>query len=186
MCKKKYQLNKPGLRVCVKCKEEKPLTKDFFYSDKNRAAGLMYKCISCEKARVDNRKNRYIKMRPDQKIAAKARNRVYCQTPKGRAISLFTAYRKHDKKKGRETTVTKADVLQAFQELCTYCGAPATGFDRINNKIGHTKENCVPACIECNVARMDNFTHEEMSIIGDAIRLVRAKREYEEFGNCVL
>ena len=37
---------------------------------------------------------------------------------------------------------------------CVYCGdTKRIGADRIDNTKGHTKENCVPCCIECNIAR---------------------------------
>ncbi len=37
-------------------------------------------------------------------------------------------------------------------------------------------DNCIPCCKECNVARMNNFTHEEMLIIGQAIKAVKENR----------
>ena len=54
-----------------------------------------------------------------------------------------------------------------FQELvtkpCHYCNLikedEANGIDRVNNDIGYTKENCVPACWKCN--RMKHFYHPE-------------------------
>lgn len=186
MCKARYELNRPGFRTCITCKEEKPLTKEYYYSDKNRAQGFMYRCRLCDRKRVDGRIDRYKNMTVEQKKRARQRNKEYCQRPFGRAMINHKAYRRIDKERGHETTITRDDLLKCFDELCSYCGAPATGFDRIDNSIGHTKENCIPACIVCNTARMDNFTHEEMLIIGDTIRLIRAKREYEEFGNCVL
>lgn len=49
----------------------------------------------------------------------------------------------------------------------------------IKNKIskkGHTIDNVVPCCYECNVARTDNFTYEEMLEIGKAIKRVMEDR----------
>ena len=44
---------------------------------------------------------------------------------------------------------------------CHYCKhyieAEAIGIDRVNNDIGYTRENCVPACWKCN--RMKHFYH---------------------------
>lgn len=77
--------NKEGYRFCITCKEEKPLTHEFFYREKSRYKGLSY-------------------------------------------------------------------------------------------KLGHTVQNTVPCCRECNTARMDNFSHEEMKIIGEAMREIKTAR----------
>lgn len=176
-----------GYRICIQCKVEKILNVDNYYKDKNRALGFMYRCKDCDRKRVDNRcnKERWLNISPEAKIRIKAKQKRYGQTEMGRAISLLGAYKYTDKKKSQFTTITKEEVLIARQSLCSYCGAPATGFDRKDNAIGHTKENCVPACTECNVGRMDNFTHEEMDHLGEAIRLIKAKREKMEYGNCI-
>ncbi|NDB82209.1 MAG: hypothetical protein EB127_05625 [Alphaproteobacteria bacterium] len=57
--------------------------------------------------------------------------------------------------------------FEEFQQLvtkpCHYCNLikedEANGIDRVNNDIGYTKENCVPACWRCN--RMKHFYHPE-------------------------
>jgi len=55
--------------------------------------------------------------------------------------------------------------FETFSELvkspCHYCksqtDSETNGIDRVNNDIGYTKENCVPACWKCN--RMKSFYH---------------------------
>jgi hypothetical protein len=184
----KRKLNKDGFRKCVKCKIEKPLTNDFFHRDKNRMGGLMYKCKDCEKGRKDKRdyKTRFAAMSIDALKRYKQRQAAYNRSEMGKCISAFKAYQTFDKRKGLMTDITKTDIVSARAELCMYCGSPATGLDRKNNSVGHTKENCVPACKECNVARMDNFSHEEMIHIGETIRLIKAERELRQFGTCIL
>lgn len=61
---------------------------------------------------------------------------------------------------------------------CTYCGdtQEEIGCDRIDNSKGHTKDNVVPACKTCNVSRMDNFTHEEMLVLGKTIKQIKINR----------
>lgn len=68
---------------------------------------------------------------------------------------------------------------------CRYCHFPrppkGCGLDRISNSIGYTLANCLPCCEECNLARNDFFTVEEMiSIIGPAIRRVKLDRWEKE------
>lgn len=168
------------MRKCVICKIEKPTTSEFFYKDKNRPLGLMYRCKSCdkEKNKREDRTGRYAKMTIEQKDAKKETCRKYSKTIKGKAIALLNAYKKIDLKKSRICDLTQQDIIDVLNKNCVYCGYSATGFDRINNEIGHTKTNCIPACKECNVARMDNFSHEETFTIGKAIKEIKDKRLY--------
>lgn len=64
---------------------------------------------------------------------------------------------------------------------CVYCGDwDFVGCDRIDNNKGHTKDNCVPCCHLCNITRGNRFTHEEMIIIGESIKLVKEIRNVEK------
>lgn len=63
-------------------------------------------------------------------------------------------------------------------KTCVYCGdTERIGADRIDNNDGHTMNNSVPCCYDCNCARNNNFTHEEMLILGKTIREIKNKRE---------
>ena len=169
-------------RKCGICQELKPLTRDNFHADKTRSKGFGYNCKICEKQRSaekhlkNPRKDRYSKMTKEQKIAKSKWCYNYSKTPKGKAIALLSSYLTFDKKKGFETDLTQDDFINVFKAKCVYCGYLATGFDRKDNSIGHTKLNCVPCCKECNVLRMDNFSHEEMFIIGQSIKKIKAMR----------
>lgn len=170
-------------RKCSNCKEVKALNVDNFHTDKSRPLGFMYTCKVCEKKRSSERhlKNprtdKYSSMTTEQKKNKLEWNNRYCKTPKGRAISNLNSYIKYDRKKGFETDLTQEDFLEVYESDCVYCGFKATGFDRKDNLVGHTKSNCVPCCKECNISRMDHFTHEEMFIIGKSIREVKLLRE---------
>jgi hypothetical protein len=164
-------------RKCYKCSKVKPLDSSNFHKSKSRTFGFEYKCKECAKDRKDRRIKRYESFSPEQKEKHYELGIAYRSTDKGRAIGLLAAYRKIDKKKGRECSITQSDILEVFEKDCVYCGFPATGFDRINNISGHVKENCVPCCKECNVARMDNFTHEETFILGETIRQIKLQRQ---------
>lgn len=173
----KSELNTDLQRKCFKCKEVKSLDEVNFHRSKNRPLGYEYKCKLCAKLRKDRRTKRYSSLTEEQKKKHYQLGVNYRATPKGRAIGLINAYLKEDRRKGRECTLTQEDVFKVYEKECIYCGFPATGFDRIDNLIGHTKENCVPCCKECNVARMNNFTHKENYIIGEAIRKIKILRQ---------
>ena len=90
---------------------------------------------------------------------------------------MYHAYKLRDKKHGLENDLTKEFVLEECKKPCIYCGdIKRIGLDRIDNTKGHTKDNVVPCCYECNCARLNNFTHEEMLIIGKTIAEVKKSR----------
>lgn len=53
-----------------------------------------------------------------------------------------------------------AEFFDFCQKDCFYCGRsaehfspPINGIDRVNNAMGYSKENCVPCCSQCNIAK---------------------------------
>jgi hypothetical protein len=59
---------------------------------------------------------------------------------------------------------------------CSYCGSTENiGCDRINNNLGHTIENVIPACHICNTARNNHFSVNEMKEIGKVINLINTQ-----------
>lgn len=65
-----------------------------------------------------------------------------------------------------------------IKKPCVHCGdTNRIGCDRIDNNKGHTKDNVVPCCYECNCARNNNFSYNEMLIIGKAIKNVKQLRQ---------
>jgi len=173
-----YNKNREGYRVCVKCKIEKPLTSEFYSKDKNRFAGFMYKCKSCEKLRRDLRVHRYIDMTPEQKAANRKNNRKYTSHGKGRAVAMINAYRKVDKNVGRTCDLDTDFMLNnIFNKPCSYCGSTdQIGCDRVDNRIGHIRTNVIPACKVCNMVRGNTFSYDEMIKIGLVIKEIRTHR----------
>ena len=57
---------------------------------------------------------------------------------------------------------------------CYYCGSKKElGFDRVDNKKGHSLDNYVICCHLCNMTRGDRFTVEQMLKIGQTIKEIR-------------
>lgn len=82
--------------------------------------------------------------------------------------------------RGLEWDLSEAEWAAIRKLDCHYCSFPietATGgLDRINSSKGYTADNVLPACKECNVARNDHFTVDEMLVIGKAIAQVKLTR----------
>lgn len=185
-------------RQCSKCKEIKELNTDNFHKSPIGKYGYNYYCKICSNNSESKKSVKYITEK--QKIERRLSNREKYQRKKNKMeaspeykqsiqsswrkaknklskkAKLYKSYKKTDKKKGRDFNLTLSFIEESLNKPCVYCGFPATGLDRLNNAIGHIEENCVPCCVECNVGRMDNFTHEEMKIIGQAIKIVKLNR----------
>lgn len=113
-------------------------------------------------------------MTEDQREKAKARNKKYSKTEKGRAVSLRNAYKKID-----DCDLSTGEVFDLISQPCVYCKTTdmPRGLDRIDNSLPHIKANVRPSCAPCNFARGDRFTADEMDIIGAAIRWVYEMRK---------
>lgn len=93
---------------------------------------------------------------------------------------MISAYKSKDVKNG--TTVCDIDIDWMIANIttkpCVYCGdTHRVGCDRIDNSKGHTKDNVVPCCFDCNCARNNNFTYEEMLVLGKTIAEIKNMRK---------
>lgn len=119
------------------------------------------------------KKNRNSKSIRDYKVSN--------MTPRQKASKMISSYKLKDK---LQTPYSVCDIdidwmiNNIFKKECVYCGdTNRLGCDRIDNNIGHIKSNVVPCCYECNCARNNNFSFEEMKEIGKTIAKVKAHRK---------
>lgn len=75
------------------------------------------------------------------------------------------------------------------QKLCHYCSSTLVwnvsgrsssygyNLDRKNNLLGHSKENCVACCGNCNRTKGDRFTYEEFMLLSPVLKSIQEQRE---------
>ena len=92
---------------------------------------------------------------------------------------MVSSYRCKDKKYGYTTDIDRFWLYDKIKDgRCFYCGdTKHLGLDRIDNNKGHTKDNCVVCCYDCNCARNRNFTFEEMIELGKTISKIKSNRK---------
>lgn len=99
---------------------------------------------------------------------------------RSKASKMISSYKVKDKKMGF-VDICDIDIDWMIENIitksCVYCGDNKNvGCDRIDNNKGHTKDNVVPCCVVCNTARGNNFSFEEMKILGKTIKLIKDER----------
>lgn len=176
-------------RVCKDCVNTKRRDKfkkergdKFDYTHSKNRSKL---CINCKELKllniqnfsfIDNCYDTYCRVCSGRKVKSPRGSFTKVNKSEPSINRIIYSSKNSDRSKNREHSISKEFVRNALSKSCVYCGFPSTGLDRIDNKIGHTEDNCVPCCKECNVARMNNFSHEEMFILGKAIKEIKDKR----------
>ena len=96
----------------------------------------------------------------------------------GQLRIAFSAIRSSAYARGLSFDLSYSDVVRLIKQPCRYCGDDRglrRGLDRMDSSLGYTLDNVVPACVDCNNAKSDVFTFEEMLVIGRAIAAVKAQ-----------
>lgn len=102
------------------------------------------------------------------------------QSERNKASKMISSYKCKDKKCEYEPCDIDIDwmIKNIIHKPCTYCGdTHLIGCDRIDNNKGHIKSNVVPCCYTCNVARGNNFSYQEMLVLGETIRKIKNARK---------
>lgn len=97
-----------------------------------------------------------------------------------RAAKIVSGYKLRDAQKGLGKNDLDMEwyIENILSKPCVYCGDTINiGCDRIDNNQAHNRNNVVPCCRECNIARGNNFTHDEFLHIGKAIKEVKLRRK---------
>lgn len=142
------------LRHCSRCNSNKPRS-----SFQTRiVSGRRYprtRCSVCENQMREERRSPEARSRLDKRHLE--RRKVARKLPKNRAKCLLDDSRKSDVKFGRLNNLDLGFIEAMVAKVCSYCrlGSPIVRMtlDRIDNDLGHIKENVVASCLRCNWAR---------------------------------
>lgn len=144
-------------RKCEKCGIEKLANRDNFPRTAEGTARVCKECIG------EIKKDRTTYRNKSGRLQSRAKIILY----RCRGVDTY---------KNRSFSLSLEFIEIILGKPCIYCGFPSTGLDRIDNALGHTEENCVPCCKECNIARNKNFSHSEMLLMGKVIRQIKLNR----------
>lgn len=104
---------------------------------------------------------------------------------------LYTLYKYSAQKRNHSFELTKLDFNNLILENCFYCGEKAnnefkchkhgipikyTGIDRVDSSLGYNKNNCVPCCKNCNIAKMQMQQEEFFKFIDKIYNNLKMKK----------
>ena len=165
----KHRRSKFDVHRCNECGE----TEETVNFNTRVVNGRTYKrhlCSSCDSKRSGRYpRNREVAKRAEIKQANKRKQERKSNINTHNYIWVDS--RRLDKKRGLENDLTKDFIASMLKMGCCYCGETEgrITLDRIDNKLGHTKANVVPACIRCNYFRCD-MPHAAWLLIAEAMR----------------
>lgn len=160
------------MKHCINCKLE--------LSDQNwhraRAKKRHYICNICAKQYLAQYYNKNFKVIRARSIET-YKSTSFAVGSNNWAQRRLAGYRSRDRKKNRLSICdfSVVEFLNLIKNPCIYCNESVKlrTIDRIDNSKGHSKDNVVVACIDCNSFRSRKFTVEEMKLIGKTIEKIK-------------
>lgn len=157
-------------RRCTACNETKSL--DSFawrsYRGQKRQRSV---CIPCRRKEMKG-------------YRAPAYERYKAERARGERLAhwIWIDTRRADRKLARENDLDAAFIETAIAGGYRYCGETTLRMtlDRIDNRLGHTKDNVVGACIRRNLVRRD-MSYEAWLILVPSVRDARERGAFGEW-----
>jgi hypothetical protein len=111
---------------------------------------------------------------PDNWRVREDRRKALRRDPTTRSRWVLEDSKKRDKRHGFISDLDLSFVQDLLALGCQYCGETKLKMtlDRVDNALGHTKANVVPACIRCNYMRRD-MPWEAWLKFAETVRTVR-------------
>jgi hypothetical protein len=176
-------------KKCTKCGLEKDESE--FNKNKLKKDGLDLWCRKCRKDYnikynkeyntrpyvKEHKKEAHEKWRNKSKEQIKELSKEYHKN--NREKHLIRCYKRNDNNKNLICDLTEEWVKNNItNKSCIYCGETENiGCDRIDNTKGHTKNNVVPCCSDCNYTRLDIYSFVEMLKLGKTIKKIKQERK---------
>jgi len=163
--------------ICQKCHTDKDLTE--FRSTYTRKDGSKYYRPTCEKCDGKARCSRNVFRNPDRSAYFKARNALERKSRRDgfeRDRWILVDSKHDDRRHGRANNLDREFIQQQIANGCSYCGETEIliGLDRVDNALGHTKDNVRSACIRCNCLRRD-MPFEAWLVLVPSVREARER-----------
>jgi hypothetical protein len=181
----------PKTKACKTCGHE-DLEDTYKAIKKYAGSDKLYRSPHCRSCMNKASRKRAIKRHGKNRSPAQKRNRakkrkVLAQARRdqvrGPIVAKLIIYqsRFRDKSNGLETDLTRSFVEKLISGPCHYCGEMQLKMtlDRIDNDVGHTVLNVLPACIRCNVVR-NNIPFKVWELM---VPVMRRAREEGLFGH---
>ena len=143
-------------KTCTRCGLTKPITE----MESLKKGDKIYARTRCKKCGAVARKA-WAAAHPEQREAQNIRkctqDALQRRTRESHHLVIYRDAKASDSKHNREFSLTTQQISALIEQGCCYCGETTLRMtlERIDNGLGHTLENVVPACLRCNYIRRD-------------------------------
>lgn len=175
--------NTADTKLCNSCGVHKP-THQFGKNHKGKLRGYCKVCFNkqahaCEKKRWGTPEGAELKRAKDKRSQDRRKQLRRSEDSLQIAKIIVEDSRKTDKKLNRINDLDTSWVMLEIAKPCQYCGENSLRMtlDRIDNSLGHVKNNVTPACIRCNYARRD-MPHTAWIKLAPAMREARLAGDF--------
>ncbi len=162
------------MKKCNACKKDLN-DKEFGEREVNGKKYLRTQCRKCEsKKRLKNKKSSELsRENAKKKYNEKIKKMRLENIQTSRWILQDSKY--VDKKKGLSNNLDREFIDKLINNKCSYCGEKniRMTLDRIDNNIGHIKDNVVCSCIRCNYTR-GNMPYNAWLVVAKGMKKARA------------
>lgn len=115
-----------------------------------------------------------------QKKYSEKTGRKYLPNYQSHVNIIYNNYRRSAKDRNLTFNLTKEEFREIIEQDCSYCGAKprvrhtikslygeysSNGVDRVDSSIGYEKDNCVPCCSMCNMAKSNHSKEDFLNWI---------------------
>ena len=156
-------------KPCQTCGEEKALR--LFPASLTSNGSIKYRphCYSCK----------YKKEVASGRVYDKQYRLEYYVSNK--LVFKYKAYRHGDLKRGSQNTISREDAITMMMEPCAYCEVEnGHGLDRLDNALGHSKDNVVSCCEKCNFI-LGDLPIEAKKLLASGLKNIRKEGLFEKW-----
>jgi hypothetical protein len=171
-------------KQCTKCKDEYPES-DFTTRTRNGRITRSSWCKPCKRqiSRDKRRAGDWSKPSDEQLELWRLKGIEDRADVSKRGRFILEDSRKSDRRRGFDNDLTRGAIEKLISRPCSYC--EGTGdrmtLDRIDNDIGHTQANVVPACYRCNIVR-GSMPYEAWLVLAPSMKVARENGLFGDWG----
>jgi len=148
----------------------------------------------CSKVVTEERSNYVISQQTYQLVVP-----CICELPRCKTCGVSTKrikkrtnmkrwkdFNRQARRREKRVTLEEDEYTRIIAQRCTYCSSEGnTGVDRVRNKEAYSRENSVPCCGQCNMAKRNSSLRAFVQKARSIAKTLRSVGELERSSSCL-